>query len=161
MNEPWLSEPIPVEPQWIDYNGHLNMAFYNVLFDRGVDGVFEGFGLGPDYKNATGCSFFTAEAHVRYERELHEGDRVRSTFRILDHDDKRLRAWQELIHEDGWVGGDLGDHVAARRSVGPEGRALSRCGPRAHRGDGEGPRRPARAGARGDAGGTAQVVRRK
>ena len=30
-----------VEPQWIDYNGHLNMAYYNVLFDRAVDEVYE------------------------------------------------------------------------------------------------------------------------
>ena len=99
----WVSAPMTVEPEWIDYNGHLNMAYYNVLFDRGVDGAFEEFGLGPDYKDATGHSFYTAEAHVRYERELKEGDTVRATFRILDHDAKRLHAFQELVHEDGWT----------------------------------------------------------
>ena len=34
---PFVSSVMPVEPQWIDYNGHLNMAYYNVLFDRAVD----------------------------------------------------------------------------------------------------------------------------
>ena len=99
----WVSEPMQVEPDWIDYNGHLNMAYYNVLFDRGVDGAFEAFGLGPDYKEATNHSTFVAEAHVRYERELHAGDRVRVTFRILDHGPKRVHSWQEIVHEDGWV----------------------------------------------------------
>ena len=37
-----------VEPGWIDYNGHLNMAYYNVLFDRAVDEVYELLGLGLD-----------------------------------------------------------------------------------------------------------------
>ena len=45
-----------VEPQWIDYNGHLNMAYYNVLFDRAVDEVYELIGLGPDYLKQHGHS---------------------------------------------------------------------------------------------------------
>ncbi|HSL79735.1 MAG TPA: thioesterase family protein, partial [Pseudolabrys sp.] len=38
---PFVSSLMHVEPQWIDYNGHLNMAYYNVLFDRAVDEVYE------------------------------------------------------------------------------------------------------------------------
>jgi len=38
-----------LQKDWIDYNGHLNMAYYNLLFDRGCDGYFEALGLGPDY----------------------------------------------------------------------------------------------------------------
>ena len=34
---PFVSSMMRVEPQWIDYNGHLDMAYYNVLFDRAVD----------------------------------------------------------------------------------------------------------------------------
>ena len=43
---PFVSSLMRVEPQWIDYNGHLNMAYYNVLFDRAVDEVYELLGLG-------------------------------------------------------------------------------------------------------------------
>ena len=39
-----------VEPAWIDYNGHLNMAYYNVLFDRAVDEVYELLGLGLELR---------------------------------------------------------------------------------------------------------------
>ena len=92
-----------VEPEWIDYNGHLNMAYYNVLFDRGTDAAFETLGLGPDYLAASGNSFFTAESHVHYVRELREGERVHVTFRILGSDAKRIHAWQELVHEDEWT----------------------------------------------------------
>ena len=46
---PFVSSIMRVQPQWIDYNGHLNMAYYNVLFDRAVDEVFELLGCGVDY----------------------------------------------------------------------------------------------------------------
>jgi hypothetical protein len=46
---PLVSSVMKIEPQWIDYNGHLNVAYYNVLFDRAVDEVYELIGLGPAY----------------------------------------------------------------------------------------------------------------
>src|SRR5262249_57627027 len=80
---PFVSSVMQVEPTWIDYNGHLNMAYYNVLFDRAVDEAFELLGCGLDYVNTRRHSCFTAEAHVRYLRELHAGDPVRATFQLL------------------------------------------------------------------------------
>jgi acyl-CoA thioester hydrolase len=93
-----------VEPAWIDYNGHLNMAYYNVLFDRAVDEVYELLGLGLDYLKTRHHSTFTAEIHVRYLRELHAGDPVRVTFQLLGFDTKRLHYFEELHHaEEGWI----------------------------------------------------------
>src|SRR5690348_18383148 len=77
---PFVSAPMTVEPGWIDYNGHLNMAYYNVLFDRAVDEVYEVLGCGLAYLKATQHSCFTAEVHVRHLRELNAGDRVRVSF---------------------------------------------------------------------------------
>ena len=100
---PFVSSTMRVEPGWIDYNGHLNMAYYNVLFDRAVDEVFELLGCGADYVK-TGFSTFTAEVHVRYLRELHAGDPVRVTFQLLDYDTKRMRYFEQLLHaEENWV----------------------------------------------------------
>ena len=100
---PFVSSVMKVEPAWIDYNGHLNMAYYNVLFDRAVDEVFELLGCGADYVK-TGFSTFTAEVHVRYLRELHAGDPVRVTFQLLDYDAKRMHYFEQLFHaEEGWV----------------------------------------------------------
>jgi acyl-CoA thioester hydrolase len=114
MTEPTddlLQQPVPfrahvmqIEPQWIDYSGHLNMAYYNVLFDRCVDEAYELLGIGLDYLSTHKHSTFTAEAHVRYLREVHEGDPVRVTFQLLDYDTKRIHYFQQLFHAtDGWV----------------------------------------------------------
>jgi len=101
---PFVSSLMRVEPAWIDYNGHLNMAYYNVLFDRAVDEAYEVLGIGLDYLRQTHHSTFTAEAHVRYLRELHENNPVRVTFQLLDFDSKRIHYFEQLLHADeGWV----------------------------------------------------------
>ena len=101
---PFVSSVMTVEPAWIDYNGHLNMAYYNVLFDRAVDEAYELIGIGLDYLKTSGHSTFTAEAHVRYLRELKQDDPVRVTFQMLDYDAKRIHYFEELKHaEEGWL----------------------------------------------------------
>ncbi len=101
---PFVSSVMRVEPQWIDYNGHLNMAYYNVLFDRAVDETYEMLGIGLDYLKRTNHSTFTAEVHVRYLREIHEGDPVRVEFQLLDYDAKRIYYFETLKQADqGWV----------------------------------------------------------
>jgi len=101
--EPFISKPMTVEDAWIDYNGHLNMAYYNVLFDRGSDGLFDLLGIGVDYARTAAMTIYTAEIHVRYLRELHAGDAVTVSLQIIDHDAKRLHGYQEIRHADGWV----------------------------------------------------------
>jgi acyl-CoA thioester hydrolase len=54
---PFLSSVMQIEPQWIDYNGHLNMAYYNVMFDRAIDELWLRLGIGPTYmKVRHGCT---------------------------------------------------------------------------------------------------------
>src|SRR5215469_16677802 len=101
---PFVSSVMRVDPEWIDYNGHLNMAYYNILFDRAVDETYELLGVGADYANSRRQSIFTAEVHVRYLRELHAGDPVRATFQLIDFDAKRLHYFEQLFHAaDGWM----------------------------------------------------------
>lgn len=100
---PFQSRIRKVEPDWIDYNGHMNMAYYNVLFDRCADDAFASLGIGPDYVTKRNLSVYTAEIHVCYIRELHLGDATRCSFQIVDHDEKRLHIYKELRHRDGWL----------------------------------------------------------
>jgi acyl-CoA thioester hydrolase len=100
---PFVSRVMELEKDWIDYNGHLNMAYYNVLFDRCSDDAFELMGLGPNYAKERRLTIYTAEVHICYVQELHLGDNVTVTFQLLDHDEKRLRAYQEIRHVDGWL----------------------------------------------------------
>src|SRR5689334_20995113 len=101
---PFLSSIMQIEPQWIDYNGHLNMAYYNVMFDRAIDELWLKIGIGPAYMKERHGSTFTAECHVRYLREIHLGDPVQISVYLLGADDKRLHTFEELRHADeGWL----------------------------------------------------------
>jgi acyl-CoA thioester hydrolase len=98
------SSRLAIEPEWIDYNGHLNMAYYMVLFDRGGDEFSMSVGLGPEYAATRRLTTYTAEAHIAYVRELHLADPVIATMQLLDHDAKRMHTYQELRHADeGWL----------------------------------------------------------
>lgn len=100
---PFLSSVMTVVPEWIDYNGHMNMAYYNVLFDRCADEAYAILGFGPDYAATRGHTTYSAEFHLRYVRELHEGDRVRVRFHLVDHNDRSFHSFQEIHHEEGWL----------------------------------------------------------
>ena len=93
-----------IEPQWIDYNGHLNMAYYNVMFDRAIDELWLKLGIGPGYMKERHGSTFTAECHVRYLREIHLGDPVQVAILLVGADEKRLHTFEELRHAtEGWL----------------------------------------------------------
>jgi acyl-CoA thioester hydrolase len=109
---PFVSSVMRIEPGWIDYNGHLNMAYYNVLFDRAVDEAFLLCGMGPDYAKERGCSYFVVESRLRYRRELTRRDRVRITLQLIGVDDKRMRFVMEMRHAaEGWLAASA-EHLA-------------------------------------------------
>ena len=99
-----LSPVMRIEDGWVDYNGHLNQAYYGVLFDRAIDDALMPAGLGPDYIKERNCSYMTVESHTCFIRELMQTDPVRVASRVLDVDDKRLHVFCELRHaNDGWI----------------------------------------------------------
>ena len=120
---PAICPPETVIEDWIDYNGHLNMAFYNVIFDRGVDHVYDFLGIGETYTNSGIGSCFTMEVHVHYLQELSLGDEVEVHFQLLDFDSKRIHFFEQLYHcQEGYIAAtseQIGMHVdlATRRSA--------------------------------------------
>src|ERR1044072_8630664 len=101
---PFQSSIMQIEPQWIDYNGHLNMAYYNVMFDRAIDELWLKLGIGPTYMKERHGSNFTPESHVRYLKEIHLGDPVRVSTLLVAADEKRLHTFEELRHAtEGWL----------------------------------------------------------
>ncbi len=110
---PHRSGVMPIENQWIDYNGHFNMAYYGVLFDRAADQLFETLGLGPAYVKATNNSFFTLETHTSYLHEVQPTDLVVVESQIIDCDHKRVHYVQQMKHaSEGWVASVLEVMVA-------------------------------------------------
>src|SRR5215470_8734704 len=86
-----------VLPQWIDVNGHMNLAYYTVLFDYATDMLFEAIDIGRHYKDSTNHGTFVVETHNLYECELLLGEKVRITSQILGMDGKRLHLGHEMF----------------------------------------------------------------
>ena len=89
-----------VRPEWIDYNGHMNVAYYVLAFDYATDAFFDYLGLDKRYRDTSGNSTFAVEAHLTYQREVAEGDPLRFTTQLLGFDDKRLHFLQRMYHAE-------------------------------------------------------------
>ena len=101
----FASEPIEITgqtvlPEWIDYNGHMNVAFYVLAFDKALDRVFDMLDIGVDYVQRTGDSAFVLQNHVAYLAELKLGDPIRVTFQLLDWDAKKVHYFMQMFHAD-------------------------------------------------------------
>ena len=95
--------PLPVgrwtvQPDWVDYNGHLNDAFYAVVFSRSVDALMDCLGLDAAGRAATGHTIYTAALLIRYLREVKEGEPLDVDVQVLESDAKRLRVWLTMRH---------------------------------------------------------------
>ena len=97
---PLVSPTQTVIEDWIDYNGHLNMAFYNVIFDRAVDHFYDLLGVGAQYAGSGAGSCFTMEIHVHYLNEVSLDDELELHLQLLDYDSKRLHYFQQMYHKD-------------------------------------------------------------
>jgi len=87
-----------VVPEWIDYNGHMNVAYYVLVFDHATDALFDHVGIGESYRNEHDSSLFVVESHITYDREVALGDPLRITTQILDNDEKRLHFFHRMFH---------------------------------------------------------------
>jgi len=89
-----------VRPDWIDTNGHMNLAFYIQIFDRGTAALFNALGIERSYQQAKHCGAFAAETHTVYDREVLLGERVRVASLLLGRDSKRLHVAHEMFHAE-------------------------------------------------------------
>ncbi len=113
-----------VKPEWIDYNGHMNMGYYLVAFDQvATDGFYDYLGIGVEHKQAVGKSTFSLAANIDFVGELMEGAALRFTTQLLDYDHKRLHFFHSLYHaEEGYLAAtneNLGMYIdmSTRRST--------------------------------------------
>lgn len=89
-----------VKPEWIDANGHMNVAYYVLAFDLGVDSLWGDFGITMEYIESGAGSTFAVESHITYQRELIAGDPYFVTSQLLAYDDKRIHQFQRLYHAE-------------------------------------------------------------
>jgi acyl-CoA thioester hydrolase len=95
---------LTILPEWIDYNGHMNVAYYVLAFDKATDSPYDALGIGGGYVARRQRSLFTLAMNVDYLREVFAGDEVLIASRMLDHDHKRVHYFHEMRHAgEGWL----------------------------------------------------------
>jgi acyl-CoA thioester hydrolase len=87
-----------VQPEYIDANGHMNVGYYTLMFDKALDLPWEILGIYSKLLLQKGMSSFTLETHITYQRELKLGDPLDFDIRILDFDAKRVHYFLRMFH---------------------------------------------------------------
>lgn len=88
-----------VETLYLDSMGHMNVAWYVDLFNRGVWTFFGRYGLGEAYLQASGRGMFALEENVRYLSELREGETLQVYTGVLEERPKTLRLGQFMVNQ--------------------------------------------------------------
>ncbi len=104
---PGISHTETALPEWVDFNGHMNVAYYVMVFDHATDVFLNSAGVGKEYRDSTDNSVFVVEAHVTYENEVHAGEELGVITQLLGHDAKRLHIFHHMhrLDEKGGIGG--------------------------------------------------------
>ena len=86
---------------WIDYNNHMNVSYYLLIFDKfGADVLNDIFKMGEHSAKTTGKSTMIVESNITYNQELKIDDVVDVSLVYFDHDKKRLQYKMEMIHKE-------------------------------------------------------------
>ena len=85
--------------EWVDYNDHLNMAYYVLIFDQACDVLHENFKIGADSAKNEKRSTMVVQTNTKYINELKEDDEVDIMLTFFDHDKKRLHLKLEMIEK--------------------------------------------------------------
>jgi len=88
-----------IKKEWTDYNNHMNMAYYVLVFDQIWELILEKFKMGEQSAKTTNMSTMVVETHTTYNNEVKEGDEVEINLTFLDHDKKRLHFKMEMIEK--------------------------------------------------------------
>ena len=87
--------------EWTDYNGHMNVAYYVLIFDLfGAEILMDKFKMGEESAKKMKKSTMVVESHITYNQEVKEGDEVDVNLLYFDHDKKRLQYKLEMIHKE-------------------------------------------------------------
>jgi acyl-CoA thioester hydrolase len=82
--------------EWTDYNGHMNLSYYILIFDMGAEVILSKFKMGEHSAKTTKKSTMVVETHTTYNNEVKEGDEVDIFLSHFDHDNKRLHYKLEM-----------------------------------------------------------------
>ena len=85
--------------EWTDYNGHMNLAFYILVFDKGAEKILSKFKMGEQSAKTTKKSTMAVESHTTYNNEVKENEEVDVYLSYFNHDKKRLHYKLEMFEK--------------------------------------------------------------
>jgi acyl-CoA thioester hydrolase len=88
-----------IKKEWTDYNNHMNMAYYVLVFDQVWENMLEKFKMGENSAKTKNMSTMVVETYTTYNNEVKEGDEVEVNLTFFDHDKKRLHFKMEMIEK--------------------------------------------------------------
>ena len=88
---------VTVGHDWLDYNQHMNVAFYLKAFDDAGEALTLVIGMGAQYTRRTNNSWVALESHITFQNEAVLGDELRIESRVLDFDAKKMHLYQEMF----------------------------------------------------------------
>jgi acyl-CoA thioester hydrolase len=88
-----------IKKEWTDYNKHMNVAYYVLVFDESWEVMLQKFKMGEDSAKTTGMSTMVVETYITYDNEVKEGEEVEVFLTYFDHDKKRLHYKLEMIEK--------------------------------------------------------------
>ena len=88
-----------IKKEWIDYNNHMNMAYYVLVFDKVWEIILQKFKMGENSAKTSNMSTMVVETHTTYNNEVKLGDEVEINLTFFDHDKKRLHFKMEMIEK--------------------------------------------------------------
>ena len=92
-----LLKTFEVKQEWVDYNNHMNMAYYVLVFDQAWEVALEKFKMGGTAAKDLNRSTMVVETNTKYLNEVKEGEEVDVNLTYFDHDKKRLHIKMEMI----------------------------------------------------------------
>ena len=86
--------------EWTDYNGHMNLSYYILIFDNAAEVMLTKFKMGGDSAKSDKKSTFAVETHTTYDQEVKLGEEVEVHLTYLDHDKKRIHYRVSMFHKE-------------------------------------------------------------
>ena len=88
-----------VKKEWVDYNNHMNMAYYVLIFDQALEVALEKFKMGESAAKNFNRSTMVVETNTKYLSEIKQGEEIDIHMTYFDHDKKRLHIKMEMIEK--------------------------------------------------------------
>jgi len=98
IDAPYTGYRDRVRPEWTDYSGHMNVAYYGYVFEEAARALFRDLDISQAYRKRTDHAFFALEQHMVFKRELLEGQPLLFEAQILAFNGKRIQVFYRMLN---------------------------------------------------------------